>query len=116
MSRPKQDEPNIGSLSVSTGKGSYQWRRVEFTFSSEDKAFYLKDTIARKKFGPYLNTKEVKAEGKEFWLDNGNRAAGIKTKRVFKAKTESPTFERAGSLAQDEQKQTSELPQAAEVA
>lgn len=71
MARPSKTQANKGSLKRGTGKTAF-WAAFDFVWDTKAQAFFLKDSSARKRFGPFQNIAEVREDhGFEFVLDGG---------------------------------------------
>lgn len=71
MPRMSKNHP----MPVSLKKGD-QFRPAEFVWDKDQSAYFLRDTVAKKRFGPYQNVGEAKKDN-EFHADMGRRALAV---------------------------------------
>lgn len=78
--RISKNHPMKGSLST-------QFRPAEYTYDSKAQAYFLKDTIGKKRYGPFQSLAEVERAGYTFYIDGGDRA---KKSAGYKPATKTP--------------------------
>lgn len=75
MPRMSKKHPMNGSLRLSDGS----YRPTQLVWDAKYEGYFVKDGIARRRYGPYGHVGEMRRDGLKFYADNGRRANGGRT-------------------------------------
>lgn len=70
--------PKLSKSHPMKGSLSYGFKPAEVVYDSKVSAYFLRDTVAKKRYGPFTNTKSIRAAGYTFYIDGGIRATRTK--------------------------------------